>query len=521
MDVLVPRDEPDGVVLTNPHSLVADATVLSRGLSEGRRQAARLAVGDHPAFQTDLAINFIPWPQSASGDDLAVCVALQSSPTKEVVATVAAELLTARQISALQLVEGAASAGWVCARWPGLTASLSRVVGPTETVPWEEVSGTDLVSRALGMAGRGRTPFHVPAAYGDLPVRRQGPTLMQWAARKAGSRLPFSVERTLKKLDALSIPVGGRGGEDAPDSGAPQMHETDGGMNSGGTATGIPYPEWDELAGEYRRDFVTVHESRTRPQRRNDSRSPRPPGHNLDAFFAEPIDRHWTGRLADGCDVDIDAVVDSRVAALSGDAPSERLYRDRIRVDRDVACAVLIDTSGSLAQADLLKREIACAEALVEAMIRSGEAFAVFAFSGDTRHHVAVDVLHDFGDAAVSRPTDARLKPQGYTRLGAAIRHVTARLERVPSTRKVLLLLSDAVPCDEGYEGPYAYADVAKAVLEADEAGVSLMILGVGESDDDEGLPRPLKERIRRVSTVDDLAPALGEVHARLAGGGS
>jgi nitric oxide reductase NorD protein len=521
MDLLVPRDESGGIVLTGPHSLVADATVLSRGLSEGRRQAARLAVGEHPAFRTDLATNFIPWPHGASGDDLAVCVALQSSPTKEVVATVATEVLTARQISALRLVEGAASVGWVRARWPGLTAGLNRVVGSVESVPWEAVSGTDLVSRAFRMAGRGRTPFDVPAAYGDLPVRRQGPTLMQWAARKASSRLPFSIERTLKKLDALSIPVGGRGGEDAPDSGAPQMQETDSGMNSGGTASGIPYPEWDELSGEYRRDFVTVHESRVRPKRNNDPRDPHRPGRSLDAFFCEPLHRHWTGRLADGCDVDIDAVVDSRVATLSGGAPSERLYRDRIRVDRDVACAVLIDASGSLAQADLLKREIACAEALVEAMVRSGETFAVFAFSGDTRHHVAVNVLHDFGDAAVCRPTDAQLKPQGYTRLGAAIRHVTARLERVPSTRRVLLLLSDAVPCDEGYEGPYAYADVAKAVLEADEAGVALMILGVGESDDDHGLPRLLRERIRRVSTLDDLAPALGEVHARLAGGGS
>jgi nitric oxide reductase activation protein len=342
-------------------------------------------------------------------------------------------------------------------------------------------------------------------------------SLLQMATRKASSRLPFSMERTLKKIDALSIPVGGRGGEDAPDCGAPQMLENDSGMTRGGAGTGIPYPEWDDVIGDYRRDFVTVHESHRRPRSAGRSRSTPVDRHDLEAFFAEPVDRCWSGRLSDGCDVDIDAVVDSRVDAFAGGAPSERLYRDRIRIDRDVACAILIDASGSLGQSDLLGHEIACADALVDAMTRSGEAFAVFAFSGDTRHHVAVDILHDFGDAGAFRPSDARLKPQGYTRLGAAMRHVTARLQRVQARRRVMLVLSDGVPCDEGYEGPYGYADVAKAVGEAEEADIALMILGVGESDGDAAIPPVVREKTRRVTRLDDLAPVLGDVHARLA----
>jgi nitric oxide reductase NorD protein len=495
---------------------LADAAVLSRGLSEGRRRTARIAVGEDPSFQTNLTTNFIPWPLDSRDGEMAVCVALQSSPTKETVATVPMELLTPRQVSALQLVEGSAAASWIRERWPGLSTVLDDMIGAPEPIPWDGIRGTDLVARALQLAGRARAAFAVPECYGRLPLVPRTTSLVEMATRKASSRLPFSLERTLKKIDALSIPVGGRGGEDAPDCGAPQMMETDSGMTRGGVGTGIPYPEWDDVIGDYRHDFVTVHESRLRPQKNGRPNELRRTAQDLDAYFAAPLDRHWSGRLFDGCDIDIDAVVDSRMDALVGGTLSERLYRDRIRIDRDVACAILIDASGSLAQADLLAHEVACADALIDAMTRSGETFAVFSFSGDSRHHVAVQVLHDFGDIGGFRPSDGRLKPNGYTRLGAAIRHVTARLQRTPALRRVMLVLSDGVPCDEGYEGPYGYADVAKALVEAEEADIALMILGVGESDTDAPIPPAVRDKTRQVARLDDLAPVLGEVHAQL-----
>jgi nitric oxide reductase NorD protein len=274
---------------------------------------------------------------------------------------------------------------------------------------------------------------------------------------------------------------------------------------------GIPHPEWDEWAQAYREDFTRVIEFRGRRGASGTAR----PAPELEGWFRTPLDRQWRGRLSDGSDVDIDAVVDSLVDSRVGYSACERLYRDRIHTQRDVACAVLIDSSGSLAQAALLAHEIECADALVDAMERTGERHAVFSFWSNGRNQVALNILHDFGETAV-RPGSAELKPTHHTRLGAAIRGVIGRLLREQASRWVLLILTDGVPFDDGYEGEYACADVAKAVEEAEHNDVCVAVLCVSDAPT-VPLQDRLREQVLRVERLSDLAPALGEVHERLA----
>ena len=59
----------------------------------------------------------------------------------------------------------------------------------------------------------------------------------------------------------------------------------------------------------------------------------------------------------------------------------------------------------------------------------------------------------------------------GYTRMGAPMRHLTSRLLAQPSERRLLIVIGDGLMSDEGYEGRYAWADVAHAVDEANKAG--------------------------------------------------
>jgi nitric oxide reductase NorD protein len=70
--------------------------------------------------------------------------------------------------------------------------------------------------------------------------------------------------------------------------------------------------------------------------------------------------------------------------------------------------------------------------------------------------------------------------------------------------------------CDEGYEGGYAWADVAHAVEEADQAGVTAYYIGVGTTRVD-----PLPDvfgpnRSPRIKRVDELARLLAHVHREL-----
>ena len=72
--------------------------------------------------------------------------------------------------------------------------------------------------------------------------------------------------------------------------------------------------------------------------------------------------------------------------------------------------------------------------------------------------------LKDFDDIHFVAPSDSGLTVGGYTRLGAPLRHLTNRLLREPSERRLLIVIGDGLMSDEGYEGRYAWADVAHAV---------------------------------------------------------
>jgi nitric oxide reductase activation protein len=185
---------------------------------------------------------------------------------------------------------------------------------------------------------------------------------------------------------------------------------------------------------------------------------------------------------------------------------------------RDVTTAVLLDGSSSLGahQGRIFQLELACADALSHAMTAARERHGVFVFTGNTRHRVEVRCLKDFSDTHVAVPSGAGLATAGYTRLGAPVRHLTARLLDQPSERRLLLIVGDGMISDEGYEGRYAWADVAHAVDEAADAGVSVYYLGVGPARVD-----PLPEvfgfrRSQRIRQVEELPRVLAHVHHQL-----
>ena len=77
-------------------------------------------------------------------------------------------------------------------------------------------------------------------------------------------------------------------------------------------------------------------------------------------------------------------------------------------------------------------------------------------------------------------------------------------------------MIGDGLMSDEGYEGRYAWADVAHAVKEADDAGVSLYYIGVGPTRVD-----PLPDvfgprRSTRITRVEELPRVLAHVHREL-----
>jgi nitric oxide reductase NorD protein len=149
-------------------------------------------------------------------------------------------------------------------------------------------------------------------------------------------------------------------------------------------------------------------------------------------------------------------------------------------------------------------------------MALARERHGLFVFSGKTRHRVDVTCLRDFKDVNAVTPGDLGIAPGGYTRLGAPLRHLTQRLLEQQSERRLLIVIGDGLISDEGYEGRYAWADSAHAVEEAEEAGVSLFYIGVGQTKVD-----PLPDvfgprRSTRLRRVEELPHILARVHREL-----
>ena len=105
---------------------------------------------------------------------------------------------------------------------------------------------------------------------------------------------------------------------------------------------------------------------------------------------------------------------------------------------------------------------------------RCGAWRPVAAFCSQSRRDCRFYVAKGFADPwDVGAKRVVSLEPGGFTRIGPAIRHATAELQKCGARQKLLLLVSDGKPSDvDRYEGRYGVADVHRAVLDAQGVGV-------------------------------------------------
>ena len=115
------------------------------------------------------------------------------------------------------------------------------------------------------------------------------------------------------------------------------------------------------------------------------------------------------------------------------------------------------------------------------------------AFSGRKAANVKITVVKDFADANGEEVTRriAAIAPDGFTRLGAAVRHATRELARQSAGHRLLLLLSDGRPNDNRRisGAGYGVEDSRQAIMEARASGVFPYCLTIDEAAS-EYLPR-------------------------------
>jgi nitric oxide reductase NorD protein len=191
-------------------------------------------------------------------------------------------------------------------------------------------------------------------------------------------------------------------------------------------------------------------------------------------------------RQTRGDDLDLAACVRMLSELRAGHGGDDRLYASVLPRRREVAILLLVDISGSTSETvgsdrivDVERRAVLLTAEALDAL---GDPYAVLAFSGRTSDNVRIRQIKGFAERngdAVRRRVDA-LEPEGFTRLGAAVRHATAALVAQPAGRRLLLILSDGKPYDDDeYEGRYAVEDSRQAIIEARARGVHPFCLTV------------------------------------------
>ena len=253
---------------------------------------------------------------------------------------------------------------------------------------------------------------------------------------------------------------------------------------------GVAYPEWDVHRGSYRHEWCTV--------------TPLDPPASTTVSFALPdatairrslshlgVALERRHRQLQGIDIDIDAVVESRVQAMSGSFAEEAVYLDLVRGRRDLGVLILLDVSGSSGEPSVggggtvHEHQRKAAASLTMALAELGDRVALYAFRSQGRTAVQVERMKRFDDrmdATVFRRLGAS-EPGAYTRLGAAIRHGTWLLARESGvSRRLLVVLSDGFAYDHGYEGRYGEADARRALSEARRLGTGCVCLSIGAS---------------------------------------
>lgn len=256
-------------------------------------------------------------------------------------------------------------------------------------------------------------------------------------------------------------------------------------------AHGFMYPEWDVDRKSYRPDWCTVREIEPR------IKSSAPQAIEGAIGVRRPLARlgmglHRRHRQSQGDDIDIDASVEARVEVRAGSVPDEAVYLDSLRRRRDLSVLLLLDVSGSTAEPGTVGRtvhqqQLSVIADLTVALHDLGDRVALYAYCSQGRAAVNIMPVKRFDDhldARVIRRLNS-LEPGAYSRLGAAIRHGSAVLEsRGGTSRRLLVVVSDGLAYDHGYERAYGAADARRALTEARRRGTGCVCLTVGAGTD-------------------------------------
>lgn len=190
-------------------------------------------------------------------------------------------------------------------------------------------------------------------------------------------------------------------------------------------------------------------------------------------------------RQTQGDEFDIDAITDLYTDVRTGHTPSDKIYFSSRKKEKDLSILLLLDISlssdGYANGNRVIDIEKQVSILFGEILNEYNVDFAIKGFYSKTRNFSTYLSIKGFDEKwDVAKYRIGATEPQGYTRIGAALRHSGALLNTRGSKKKWVILISDGKPNDyDKYEGRYGINDVKQALRELNERKINSYALAI------------------------------------------
>lgn len=252
----------------------------------------------------------------------------------------------------------------------------------------------------------------------------------------------------------------------------------------------IPYDEWDYSKRKYKENFCKIY--------------PKTISKTDVAYYKKTISENKSTltelrkllstvnnkyqqlrRQTQGDSFDLEALTDLFVDINSGHTPSENIYLSKRKKEKDLSILLLLDVSlssdGYAAGNRVIDVEKQVSILFGEILDEFNIDFSIDCFYSKTRNHASYLTLKDFDDDwQKAKFKVGAAEPNGYTRIGAALRHAGTKLDKRDTRNKWVVLISDGKPNDfDKYEGKYGINDVKQALRELNSRNINSYALAI------------------------------------------
>ena len=192
-------------------------------------------------------------------------------------------------------------------------------------------------------------------------------------------------------------------------------------------------------------------------------------------------------RLDKGDEFDIDELINFQTEIASGHTPSDKIYLSKRKLKKDFSFLFLLDISLS---SDSYAKNNRILDVEKQVVLLFGEAlhehdveFEVDGFYSKTRNNCSYIHFKSFDENwKTAQAKLAAAEPQGYTRIGPALRHAGALLQKRSARKKWVILLSDGMPNDyDKYGGQYGVSDIRRSLYELHQQHIQTFAFAIEE----------------------------------------